>query len=72
MSVTPQKTSYNYPFLKAVSAPYRHTELRIIPLGGINSMNMNAYLDLTIVPAFGGSWLASNGFTTPANVKQDL
>lgn len=55
----PAEAAGGVPFLKAVSAPYRHTALRIIPLGGINPQNMQAYLDLEIVPAVGGSWLAN-------------
>jgi len=55
----PAEAAGGVPFLKAVSAPYGHTDLRIIPLGGINPQNMQAYLDLDIVPAVGGSWLAN-------------
>lgn len=46
-------------FLKAVSAPYAHTDLKIIPLGGVSPANLAAYLALDIVPAVGGSWLAN-------------
>jgi len=44
-------------FIRAVSAPYAHTALRLIPLGGINEENMAAYLALPLVTAVGGSWL---------------
>lgn len=44
-------------FLQAVMPPYLHTPLRIVPLGGINPSNLQAYLQLPYVPAVGGSWL---------------
>lgn len=44
--------------LKAIAAPYRHLGVKYIPLGGINSENMNDYLSNTDVLAIGGSWLA--------------
>jgi 2-dehydro-3-deoxyphosphogluconate aldolase/(4S)-4-hydroxy-2-oxoglutarate aldolase len=45
-------------FIKAVSAPYAHTDLRLVPLGGIGEHNVAAYLALPLVIAVGGSWLA--------------
>ncbi len=44
-------------FLKAVAAPYAHTPLRVVPLGGIGEQNLASYLALPIVVAVGGSWL---------------
>lgn len=44
-------------FLKSIAAPYSHTPLRIIPLGGIGEKNMADFLSLPIVLAVGGSWL---------------
>lgn len=44
-------------YLKAVAAPYGHTALRIIPLGGITRENMASFLALPMVVAIGGSWL---------------
>jgi 2-dehydro-3-deoxyphosphogluconate aldolase / (4S)-4-hydroxy-2-oxoglutarate aldolase len=46
-------------YLKAVAAPYAHTALRVIPLGGIGPTNLQPYLALPIVAAIGGSWMAS-------------
>ena len=46
-------------FIKAVAAPYAHTPLRIVPLGGISDSNLGDYLRLPIVVAVGGSWLTS-------------
>ena len=53
--------------LKAVSAPYGHTGVRFIPLGGIHEDNMRDYLTLPTVAAIGGSWLAAR----PLMVNQD-
>lgn len=44
-------------FIKAVAAPYAHTALRLVPLGGIGEHNLAAYLGLPLVVAVGGSWL---------------
>lgn len=44
-------------FIKAVAAPYAHTALRLIPLGGISEQTMADYLALPMVVAVGGSWL---------------
>jgi 2-dehydro-3-deoxyphosphogluconate aldolase/(4S)-4-hydroxy-2-oxoglutarate aldolase len=44
-------------FLKAIAAPYLHTNLRIIPLGGVGPHNLREYLAVPLVVAVGGSWL---------------
>ncbi len=44
-------------YLRAISAPYLRTDLRIIPLGGISAANMAEYLGLPLVVAVGGSWI---------------
>lgn len=44
-------------FLKAVAAPYAHTPLRVIPLGGVTESTMADYLQIPMVVAVGGSWL---------------
>jgi len=54
----PAEAAGGVQFIKAVSAPYGHTALKIIPLGGIHSGNFADYLALDIVPAVGGSWLS--------------
>lgn len=55
----PAEAAGGVEFLKAIAAPYAHTPLRIIPLGGIGPQNFARYLALPIVVAVGGSWLAS-------------
>lgn len=44
-------------FIRAVAAPYAHTSLRLVPLGGVNEANLATYLALPLVVAVGGSWL---------------
>lgn len=44
-------------FIRALAAPYAHTPLRLIPLGGIDESALTAYLQLPLVIAVGGSWL---------------
>jgi 2-dehydro-3-deoxyphosphogluconate aldolase/(4S)-4-hydroxy-2-oxoglutarate aldolase len=44
-------------FIKAIAAPYAHTSLRIIPLGGIGEHNLAEFLATPLVIAVGGSWL---------------
>lgn len=42
--------------LKALGGPYAHTGVRFIPTGGIKVSNAQAYLDLPVTAAIGGSW----------------
>ncbi|MHB8902534.1 MAG: bifunctional 4-hydroxy-2-oxoglutarate aldolase/2-dehydro-3-deoxy-phosphogluconate aldolase [Thermoguttaceae bacterium] len=46
-------------YLKSMAAPYAHLGVRFIPLGGLTADNMSAYLGDSMVPAIGGSWLAT-------------
>lgn len=45
--------------LKALASPYKHTDVKFIPMGGVSLQNMNNYLAQENVIAVGGSWLAS-------------
>jgi 2-dehydro-3-deoxyphosphogluconate aldolase/(4S)-4-hydroxy-2-oxoglutarate aldolase len=47
------------PYLKAVAAPYAHTGVRFIPLGGITPDLAPGYLRHPQVAAIGGSWLVT-------------
>lgn len=42
--------------LKALAGPYGHTGVKFVPTGGINAANAQAYLDLGVTEAIGGSW----------------
>ncbi|QBG46990.1 bifunctional 4-hydroxy-2-oxoglutarate aldolase/2-dehydro-3-deoxy-phosphogluconate aldolase [Verrucomicrobia bacterium S94] len=58
----PAEASGGIPYLRSMSAPYKHLGMQYFPLGGMNSVNMTDYLKEPNVPAIGGSWI----------VKQDL
>jgi 2-dehydro-3-deoxyphosphogluconate aldolase/(4S)-4-hydroxy-2-oxoglutarate aldolase len=45
------------PYLRSMSAPYKHLGIQYFPLGGLNSENMAAYLNEPNVPTIGGSWI---------------
>lgn len=44
-------------YLAALEAPYKHTGVKFIPMGGIAPGNMSGYLKSPMVTAVGGSWL---------------
>ncbi len=45
------------PYLKSISEPYKHLNIKYVPLGGISMKNFNEYLSYSEVIAIGGSWL---------------
>lgn len=45
-------------YLKSMAAPYFHTGIGFIPLGGVNVGNFVEYLKQKFIVAVGGSWLA--------------
>ena len=47
-------------YLKSISAPFNHLDVKYFPLGGINSNNMNEYLSIDNVIAIGGSWIVKD------------
>ncbi len=55
----PAEPSGGMKYLKSMAAPYAHLGVRFIPLGGLTAENMASYLGNPIVPAIGGSWLAT-------------
>jgi len=44
--------------LKALSAPYKHTGVRFMPTGGVNTENLESYVKISTVAAVGGTWVA--------------
>ena len=46
-------------FVQSLLGPYKHLNLRFIPMGGINLGNMKDYLVFKEVASVGGSWLAT-------------
>jgi 2-dehydro-3-deoxyphosphogluconate aldolase/(4S)-4-hydroxy-2-oxoglutarate aldolase len=57
-------------FIKAIAAPYAHTALRLIPLGGIGEKNLADYLALPLVVAVGGSWLTDRKLAAAGNWEE--
>ena len=47
-------------YLKSISAPFNHLDVKYFPLGGINSNNMKEYLNIDNVIAIGGSWIVKD------------
>lgn len=56
--------------LKALSAPYKHTGVSFIPMGGINPDNMPKYLNYPQVLAVGGSWLTPGVLIRKQNFRK--
>jgi 2-dehydro-3-deoxyphosphogluconate aldolase/(4S)-4-hydroxy-2-oxoglutarate aldolase len=46
--------------LTTMAAPYKHCDLRYIPLGGVNATTTAEYLKSPLVAACGGSWIATS------------
>lgn len=61
----PAESSGGLTHLKSMAAPYQHLGLKFIPLGGLNTENMSAYLASPLIAAIGGSWIA------PRNLIQE-
>ncbi len=49
------------PYLMGLASPYKHLQVKYIPLGGVNISNMGDYLSYPDVMAVGGSWLTPKG-----------
>lgn len=54
----PAETAGGIGMLKALAAPYAQAGVQFLPLGGINADNARQYIELPIVAAIGGSWIA--------------
>jgi 2-dehydro-3-deoxyphosphogluconate aldolase / (4S)-4-hydroxy-2-oxoglutarate aldolase len=44
--------------LKALAGPYKHTGVRFMPTGGVSTDNLESYLNLDVIAAAGGTWIA--------------
>jgi 2-dehydro-3-deoxyphosphogluconate aldolase/(4S)-4-hydroxy-2-oxoglutarate aldolase len=58
MKFFPAEPSGGVKMLKAIAAPYAHTGIKFIPLGGINTTNAPDYFQMSSVAAIGGTWIA--------------
>lgn len=63
----PSEPCGGLPYLRTISAPFMHLDVRFIPLGGIASTNAAQYLNEPSVLALGGSWLAPKNLISSAN-----
>ncbi|MGM0507160.1 MAG: bifunctional 4-hydroxy-2-oxoglutarate aldolase/2-dehydro-3-deoxy-phosphogluconate aldolase [Bacteroidota bacterium] len=43
--------------IRSLTGPYKHTDLRLIPMGGVGLGTLTDYENLSLVGALGGSWL---------------
>jgi 2-dehydro-3-deoxyphosphogluconate aldolase/(4S)-4-hydroxy-2-oxoglutarate aldolase len=55
----PAEPSGGVSMLRALAAPYAHTDIQFIPTGGINARNMGEYLVEPGVAAICGSWMVN-------------
>ena len=53
--------------LKSIAAPYAHTGVKFIPLGGLNATNAAEYLSVPSVIALGGSWIVERKLIAEKN-----
>jgi len=53
--------------LKSIAAPYAHTGVKFIPLGGLNASNAADYLTIPSVLALGGSWIVERKLIAEKN-----
>ena len=56
----PAEVSGGLKTLKTIAAPYIHTGVRFIAMGGIHLNNFQEYLEYEVVLAVGGSWIAKH------------
>ena len=60
MKFFPAEAAGGVPYLRSMSAPYKHLDILYFPLGGLNAENMLAYLNEPNVLAVGGSWIVKS------------
>ena len=63
----PAETSGGMNQLKNMSAPYQYLNLKFIPLGGLNILNVSNYLESPLITAIGGSWIAKRDIIQSEN-----
>jgi 2-dehydro-3-deoxyphosphogluconate aldolase/(4S)-4-hydroxy-2-oxoglutarate aldolase len=54
----PSEASGGIKMIKAVTAPYTHLGVKLIPTGGVNKSNLEEYLLLPQILVVGGTWIA--------------
>lgn len=63
----PAEAAGGIPYLRSMSAPYKHLGIQYFPLGGLNSENMLAWLAEPNVLAIGGSWIVKKDLVADEN-----
>ena len=66
----PAATSGGIKHLESMAAPYRHLDLKFIPLGGCNMDNAGTYLESPLISAIGGTWIAKRPLIQSENWDQ--
>ena len=66
----PAEASGGIKYLNAISTPYKHTGVKFIPTGGVNENNLSSYLQLPVILACGGTWIAKNDDMVAGNWDQ--
>ncbi|NLJ41268.1 MAG: bifunctional 4-hydroxy-2-oxoglutarate aldolase/2-dehydro-3-deoxy-phosphogluconate aldolase, partial [Clostridiales bacterium] len=64
----PAEASGGLPMIKALSGPYPN--IRFMPTGGINEVNLNEYLAFDKIIACGGSWMVKENLIREGNFHQ--
>ncbi|MCK5201157.1 MAG: bifunctional 4-hydroxy-2-oxoglutarate aldolase/2-dehydro-3-deoxy-phosphogluconate aldolase, partial [Spirochaetales bacterium] len=64
----PAEASGGLPMLKSMAAPYG--DLKFIPTGGVNTANINTYLQSDRVLACGGTWMVKPELISSGNFKE--
>ncbi len=69
MKFFPAETAGGIKMLHALAAPYAQAGVSFLPLGGVNAANAKQYLDLPVVDAIGGSWIAEQSLIANQQFK---
>ena len=70
MKFFPAEPAGGLAYLTSMNAPYAHLGIKYIPLGGVNTQNLSAYVNSKIIGAVGGSWIASRKLIEAADWKK--
>ena len=57
-------------YLKSMNAPYKHLNIKYIPLGGVSVSNLAEYAAFDDILCVGGSWLANKELIKSKNWKE--
>ncbi|MCD8283320.1 MAG: bifunctional 4-hydroxy-2-oxoglutarate aldolase/2-dehydro-3-deoxy-phosphogluconate aldolase [Opitutae bacterium] len=66
----PAEAAGGVKMLKALMGAFRHTNVRIMPTGGINAANIGEWLKIPEVVACGGSWICESALIKSENWQE--